>query len=412
VDLTAPAPTQPHQAIVIGAGLAGCFTAAALVRRGFEVTVIESGEVAGAASGNLQGVLYTRLSRRHSALTDFALTSFLYAARYYRDMFDTLQLTDGIDGSLCGMFQQMSDFQEMEIMADALAHLPELAQVLDAASASSLLGIRQHCAGYWFPHSGWLNPQAVCRALLTTPGISVIDMSGDVALTRKTDQWWVSQGGRTIASAPYAVIAAGIGSTAFDACHWLPTRAIRGQTTQLAAHSEFSDLRAALCHSGYIAPATTQGHCIGASFHPEDMEVCLRTDDASKNIDRLAQAIPDWAPTLAALAPGHMTGRVGWRCASPDYLPLVGPVPDLEPFKTAYSELRRNARHIVAEAGPYLPGLYLNTGHGSRGLSSAPLAADVLASQISGEPPPLERTLSRALAPARFIIRDLARNRI
>ena len=59
-----------------------------------------------------------------------------------------------------------------------------------------------------------------------------------------------------------------------------------------------------------------------------------------------------------------------------------------------------------------MPGLYLSSGHGSRGLTSTPLAAEVLASQICGEPIPLSRELQRALAPARFLLRDLARNRI
>lgn len=409
-----PALRQPAstEAVVIGAGLAGCFTASALARRGFEVTVVESGNVADAGSGNLQGVLYTRLSRRHGALTDFALTSFLYAARYYRELFGGGQLAEGIDGSLCGMFQQTTDSTEMAFMAEALENLPELAQVLGAPAASSMLGISQQCAGYWFPQSGWLNPQAVCRALLADPRIAVLENSGNVTLVREEDQWVVSERGRNLASAPHAVIAAGTGSTAFDVCQWLPTSIIRGQTTQLPVTPIFSKLRATLCHSGYIAPATAQGHCIGASFDPQDTEIKLRKADTALNIERLAEAIPDWAAALSALPRDNIGGRVGWRCASPDYLPMVGPLPDLELFKSTYSGLRRNAKQVVPGTAPYLPGLYLNTGHGSRGLSSTPLAADILASHICNEAPPLERSLGRALAPARFIIRDLMRNRI
>jgi tRNA 5-methylaminomethyl-2-thiouridine biosynthesis bifunctional protein len=56
-------------------------------------------------------------------------------------------------------------------------------------------------------------------------------------------------------------------------------------------------------------------------------------------------------------------------------------------------------------------GLFVNTAHGSRGLTSTPLAAELLASQLCGEPLPLTPRLHRALSPARFIIRDLCRNR-
>jgi tRNA 5-methylaminomethyl-2-thiouridine biosynthesis bifunctional protein len=110
--------------------------------------------------------------------------------------------------------------------------------------------------------------------------------------------------------------------------------------------------------------------------------------------------------------PTALPAKVGLRCASPDYLPLVGPVPDRQAFLQDYAALRRNARQAIAQRGRFLPGLYLNTAHGSRGLTSTPLAAELLASMICGEAQPLSRELSRALAPARFIIRDLIRNRI
>ena len=110
--------------------------------------------------------------------------------------------------------------------------------------------------------------------------------------------------------------------------------------------------------------------------------------------------------------PASLEGRVGFRCASPDYLPLAGPVPDHSAFLRDYAALRNNARSPVSTCGQYLPGLYLSSAHGSRGLSSTPLAAELIASEICGEPPPLSRELARALAPGRFIIRDLSRNRI
>ena len=107
-----------------------------------------------------------------------------------------------------------------------------------------------------------------------------------------------------------------------------------------------------------------------------------------------------------------MEGRVGFRCASPDYLPIAGPVPAREEFLQTYGALRKNARQVIQQRGNYVPGLYINTAHGSRGLSSAPLCAQLLASLICNELPPLSRELVRALSPSRFLIRDLARGLI
>ena len=133
--------------------------------------------------------------------------------------------------------------------------------------------------------------------------------------------------------------------------------------------------------------------------------------DHQGNLSALARAVPAWQGILAQQDPAALRGRVGFRCASPDYLPLVGPVPDRAAFLRDFAGLRSNARQVIALRGQYLPGLFLSTAHGSRGLTSTPLAAELLASQICAEPPPLSRELGRALAPARFIIRDLCRNR-
>jgi tRNA 5-methylaminomethyl-2-thiouridine biosynthesis bifunctional protein len=138
----------------------------------------------------------------------------------------------------------------------------------------------------------------------------------------------------------------------------------------------------------------------------------LRVSDNRDNLARLAAAVPAWREALAAFDPALLEGRVAYRCASPDYLPTVGPAPDHAAFLRDFGPLRKNAKQTIPDRGSYLPGLYVSAAHGSRGLTSTPLAAELLASIICAEPLPCSRTLSRALSPARFIIRDLSRNRI
>ncbi len=103
--------TAPNSVLVVGGGLAGCTAAAALARRGIAVTLLEQGALASAGSGNDQGILYTRLSRQHSALVDFALQSFQFASTFYRQLFQAGTLAAPLDGELCGSFQQSDDAQ-------------------------------------------------------------------------------------------------------------------------------------------------------------------------------------------------------------------------------------------------------------------------------------------------------------
>ncbi len=139
-DLSASLPERPESALIIGAGLAGATLARALAERGVAVTVLDKGGIAGAASGNEQGVLYTRLSRRHSALTDFALQSFRYSATFYRQLLGTDDLQEPLGGQLCGSFHQHSDVEELQLMRERLQALPELASVLSTEEAARLPG--------------------------------------------------------------------------------------------------------------------------------------------------------------------------------------------------------------------------------------------------------------------------------
>lgn len=411
-DLGKPGRPSPQGALVLGAGLAGCFTAAALARRGIPVTLLESGGLASEASGNEQGILYTRLSRKHSSLTDFALQGFRFAATLYRQMFARGDLIEGLDGKLCGSFHQHRDKEELATLRERLAGLEDLAAVLTAEEAAELLGEVPASDGFWFPGSGWLRPPALCRALVQHPLITLREHCGNIALRPSAAGWEAVANDKTLGSAQHAIICTGVSATDTTAVNWLPLQAIRGQTTQLPAFARSRQLQAALCHDGYISPERQGSHCIGATFKLRDSSRDLRAEEHLENIERLATALPQWREQLEQLDPIALDGRVGFRCASPDYLPMAGPVPDRAAFLQSYAGLRKNARLTIPQRGSFVPGLYVNTAHGSRGLASAPLAGEWIASDICSEPRPLSRELARALSPARFLIRDLSRNRL
>jgi tRNA 5-methylaminomethyl-2-thiouridine biosynthesis bifunctional protein len=74
-------------------------------------------------------------------------------------------------------------------------------------------------------------------------------------------------------------------------------------------------------------------------------------------------------------------GRVGLRCTTPDRLPLVGACPTL---RQATAVRRWTPCRACA-------GLHALLGLSARGMVWAPLAAELLASQLDGEPLPVER---------------------
>src|SRR5690606_28441614 len=127
----------------------------------------------------------------------------------------------------------------------------------------------------------------------------------------------------------------------------------------------------------------------------------------------LEEISPELAQRLAsaALDPATLQGRAGFRCTSPDYLPIVGPLADAQGFAEAYQVLSRDARQVPDTPCPWREGLYVSSGHGSRGLLSAPLAGELLAAWLNDEPLPVPRDVAQACHPSRFALRRLIRGK-
>lgn len=402
-------------AIVVGAGLAGCTSAEALMRRGWNITLIEQHErVASEASGNNQGVLYTRLSHQQSILSDFTLQSYLFSLSYFKNKFSKGELEANIDGLLCGALHLFKDSGHRlhPQLQQFLANTDNLARPLSQEQARKESGIADIGAGLFFPGAGWISPASLCRQISQHPQLNLITNTGPVSVRKVNDYWTVESANKQIiGTSPVVIIASGTGSNSFEQLEWLPLQKIRGQTSQLSANTYSQHLKTVLCHEGYIAPENCGQHCIGATFDIGDEEQGLRPEDHRKNLEQLARATLELGKCFRQNNQNPIGGRVGFRCASPDYLPMVGQVPNPKVFDKRYAGLRKDARKKIDTEGGYLQGLYINTGHGSRGLTSSPWCGEFLASLICNEPLPTSKEISRALLPARFLIRDLIRNK-
>ena len=417
--------SSARDAIVLGAGLAGAHTARALAERGFNVHVIEQATIASGGSSNLQGITYTRLSRKTGTLADFAVASYQHAIARYRQLFNQGALIEGIDGAQSGYLQLSDDQQTLDYLNTVLQDDAGLAQILDPQAASECLGLQVNQAGIFYPDAFWLNPPAVCRALLNHPLIHVSSGVGKISLRNAvapsenparhldsadqyTDWQAIDASGGVIGTAPIAVIASALNSQTIAGLDWLPLQGIRGQTTHISSRASLKQMRTALCHEGYIAPARLGVHCIGATYNPNDIALDERPIDHEFNLAALRRALPKANLDVVS---GKSNGHVAVRCTSSDYLPIVGAVPDHEAFIEAYRALATRSKKVLDTPPPSRQNLYLSTGFGSRGLTAAPLAAELIASTICAEPMPVPRYLQQALAPARFLIRNIIRGK-
>ncbi|MBD9603705.1 bifunctional tRNA (5-methylaminomethyl-2-thiouridine)(34)-methyltransferase MnmD/FAD-dependent 5-carboxymethylaminomethyl-2-thiouridine(34) oxidoreductase MnmC [Pseudomonas sp. PDM10] len=408
---TRPTPlTGERRALVIGAGLAGCATAASLAARGWHVSLLERhNALAQEASGNPQGVLYLKLSAHGTALSQLIVSGFGHTRRLLE------HLQRGVDWDDCGVLQLAFNAKEAERQAQlAAAFSPDLVHLLDQPQAQVQAGIALEHGGLFFPEGGWVHPPALCHWQASSANIQWLPHRHVLELRKVDDQWQAWDGGDLLASAPVVILAGAAEIKRFPQSAELPLKRIRGQITRLAQTPESQSLATVVCAEGYVAPARLGEHTLGASFDFKSDDLTPTLAEHLGNLALLEEISPDLATRLhaQALDPQQLEGRAAFRCTSPDYLPIVGPLADPAAFADAYAVLSKDARQIPSIPCPWLEGFYVNSGHGSRGLITAPLSGELLAAWLENEPLPLPRTVAEACHPNRFAVRQLVRGKV
>jgi len=405
-----PAPlTGERRALVIGAGLAGCASAASLAARGWQVSVLERhADIAQEASGNPQGVLYLKLSAHGTALSQMIVSGFGYTRRLLE------HLQRGTDWDDCGVLQLAFNAREAERQAQLAEAFPaDLLHLIDQPQAQALAGIGLAHGGMYFPEGGWVHPPALCQSQVAQHNIQILTHHDAVQLRKVDGQWQAWDGERLLACAPVVVLAGAAEIQRFAESAELPLKRIRGQITRLAQTPQSQALSTVVCAEGYVAPARHGEHTLGASFDFKSDDLTPTIAEHQGNLAMLEEISHDLVTRLEAdtLAPESLQGRAAFRCTSPDYLPIVGPLADSQAFAQAYAALAKDARQVPDIECPWLDGLYVNSGHGSRGLITAPLSGELLAAWLDNEPLPLPRAVAEACHPNRFALRRLIRGK-
>ncbi len=392
-------------AIVVGSGLAGCSAAHALARRGWQVTLLEQHQaLASEASGNPQGILYAKLSPDNTPLSQFILHG------YQHTLTTLASFEQKSIWQACGVVQLACDARtELRYKALDALHPDELLQYLDKKRLSEISGLPVDYPGLFFPQAGWVQPPLLCQALAEHKKIRLKTYTKVNDIERINPGWLVKtdQGDLTCKT---LIITQGVASHQFSCLAHLPLKTIRGQITQVQATVRSQQLATCVNGEGYIAPAMAGFHTLGATFDINDTRGDIRVGDHEKNLAMQARCFAAMYQALGAENAVITSGRTGFRCTTPDYLPVVGPIVDHQHFMAAYAPLRKNRKQSLDVQPEYLDGLYVSAGHGSRGIISCPIAGEILAAMINGEPALLPRPLLEALHPSRFLVRNLIRN--
>ncbi len=345
--LTLATKAAPGHCIVIGAGIAGACTALSLARRGWQVTVLDAGSApANGASGLPAGLYAPYMSADNNLTSQITAIGVLVTQQLAKSL-----LVEGVDWQASGVMERKNGQHER-----------------------------------WHPNAGWVKPGALVQACLAHPGVTWRGNCDVKQLARvgdgheNSDAWAaLDAAGRTLAQADRVVVAAAHGSV--DLLNTVPAapnlnlQAVRGQVTYGALSDTVLQDMALNSHypiNGNGSFITTDTLWVsGASYDRDNTSLAPTVTDQVANFERLQTLQPALAEQLKpSFQRGEVRNWVGIRYTYRDRLPIVGEV---------------------------APGLWICTALASRGLTLAPLCAELLAAQLHGEPLPLNARQARAL---------------
>jgi tRNA 5-methylaminomethyl-2-thiouridine biosynthesis bifunctional protein len=145
---------------------------------------------------------------------------------------------------------------------------------------------------------------------------------------------------------------------------------VRGQISVVPETESSRQVAAVVCGDGYCAPSLNGVHVLGATHHFHDESTEVRCADHLGNLQKLAEYAPALRSALGEVDVEKIAGRAAVRCSVAGSMPL---------------------------AGELAHGLYCSLAHGTRGLLSAPLSAEVIAAKICGQLAPLPESILKVL---------------
>ena len=450
-----PAATiTPRTALVIGGGVAGCVCAFKLRQCGLDVTIAEKrGDIALNGSGNHCGILMPLITKPTVNLGRMHMNAFLQAARFYGRNLGADEI------EFCGATDYAYEQKTLERFCEW--------REFDADNGVFELKFEDEPYASAFIFSGAkARPRKMCKA--ASAGIKTLlncEFTGFETLESGAVRAHFKDG-RSI-DADVLVLATGSESMELFANYDIRLSSVRGQVTHIAPAVWMS---APFSAKGYVCPPADGVQVIGATYDRNLFLDESRSSDDEKNLADVAEFLdgkfnkservnlsgeqdlnltndpdgdvenlnydinlskntdlraktagdstqaqdanltaPENSSNTATNIPQNIRiigSKVGYRSYSGDRFALIGRLYDEDFYKDSYKSLL----WTKGKSNPhpkYVPNVYASTAHGSRGLCTAVLGAELICDLIFDRPLCIEKSLFDELHLARFLIRKL-----
>ncbi len=366
-------PYTAGTAAVIGAGIAGASIAYALAQRGWKINLYERNNVPGsAASANpaaLVRPIYRNNNEKQRLIDEHAWKS-------TASLFHSLSLHKE------GHFDGVLDINPKSIT-------PYSAKV----SHKTLHLDNQIHHGLWLEKSGWINPRALCSALIEHPAITAspytrVDSINPVS-SKKADQQWLinlTHSASTHSASTQSLADIVIVATGHQLRSLAQTRALDSITmnTELAVintrGTDCNPLPFPICGDGYAIPINSHTTLIGGASQQAQQQPKL------ENKHQL-QLLEKGRRLGVTNTHGMAMRRAALRASSPDRQAMVGPAPIHQQYLRAFQDLHHGKplsyyHKALDNQSLYHAGLYIFGNLGGHGITQAPWLAEQLCQWI------------------------------
>ena len=413
-----PSITKPQHVSIIGGGIASACAAYLLTQKGIKVTLYcKDVKVAQGASSNAIGAVFPLIHQQLDDISLFYQTAYTFALRFYKNL---TKKGYKYSHDWCGLLEISYKESLQKRQNEFKVNNPWPAKLLHSVNkdeASQHANIPLKHGGLYYPESGWIAPQELVEQLLMaasdTNRLRIETSTSVKTLKQRASKSWQLMTNKGNFSASVVIYCGGAEAINLPIINKLPLTSVRGQITSMKTNSNIGKLKTVICHKGYLTPANKDIHCIGATFDKNSVDIAPHDKDDEFNLAMFAKCLPDIATEVAKWSTKDIfTRKARLRCMTPDHLPMVGAMPEIALHKSAYAHLSKDKNWKFNQAAPSVENLYILTGLGARGLCTAPLLAEILTADLTGEPYPVTSEMLFNLSPNRFIIRDLIKRKV
>ena len=358
VDTQLKKNTSNTKVAVIGSGIAGCVLSYTLAKKGIEVDLYEkSDSICSGASSHELLVTYPRLSAHDTAFGSFTLHSYIFATNFYKQLKTDTWKKTGVIILNHDAATEKRQSSLLEKRADG-----EIYRYIDPDEASEISGIDIKLNGLIYEDAGYILPEEMCKFLIESPKINIFTSSHIKSIKKNREVFNLNIGEKKF---EYQNVCVCAGSETANIVDIDGISIKRGQVTHIESLDNVSRIKLPICAKGYISPRVNNIHLVGSSYSDSE-DTDLSEEEHLYNLNNLKLVIDEEMNVI--------TGQTGHRAVSKDHMPVVG----------------------------MKDGIYINTCHGSRASVTAPISAEIIASMIVDEAPPLMGRELESLSPERF----------